>query len=127
MVAKFKKTKKDQSIFFSILLLILFIGVIGSLVYSNWRINKKRGELLTKIESLKKEIQTLEERNTELRTGITKTQSEDYQKEKLYEQGYIEKGAEQVVVLPPEEGKEETTPVPKNLWQKILEILKLRD
>jgi cell division protein FtsB len=123
MIAKMKKIKKDsrENIFFSVLILLLIFLVIGFLIYSNLKISQKRTELLTKIENLKKEIQILEEKNEELRAGIEKTESEDYQKEKLYEQGYIEKGEKQVVVLPPKAAEKEKTSEQKNFWQRLLD------
>ncbi len=126
MVAKFKKIKKrdeKENVFFSILLGFLFIGVLGFLIFSNTKINQRRAELMSQIESLKKEIQTLEKKNTEFRSGIIETQTEDYQKGELYEQGYIEEGAKQVVVLPPKEENGTVAPQSKNLWQKLLEKL----
>ncbi|PIV12865.1 MAG: hypothetical protein COS47_00260 [Candidatus Nealsonbacteria bacterium CG03_land_8_20_14_0_80_36_12] len=132
MITKIKRIKKgsQEAIFFSVLILLLVFSVIGFLIYSNLKISQKRAGLLTQIENLKKEIQILEGKNTELQAGIEKTKSEDYQKEKLYEQGYIEKGAQQVVVLSSkeEESKKEET---NNFWnpQNWLEWIKdkLRD
>lgn len=120
-----KKIKKDsrENIFFSVLILLLVFLIVGFLIYSNLKISQKRTELLSKIENLKKEIQILEGKNEELRAGIGKTESEDYQKEKLYEQGYVEKGEKQVVVLPPKEGEKEKTSEQKNFWQRFLEKL----
>ncbi len=123
MVTKFKKTKKDQGVLFSILILILFTGLIGSMVYSNWRINQKRTELMSRIETLKKEISDLEEKNTKLEAGITQTEKESYWEEKIREQGYKREGEEQVVVLPPKEGKSTSTESQKNFLEKIIEKL----
>jgi len=75
--------------------------------------------LTNRIENLKKEIQILENKNQTLQAGIIQTESEDFQKGKLYEQGYIEKGATQVVVL--QEQEEVKVKQRKNLWQKFLE------
>jgi len=130
MIAKMKRIKKGsrENIFFSVFIVLSVVLVIGFLIYSDVKINKKRAELLTRIENLKKEIQILEEKNKELRAGIEKAGSEDYQKEKLYEQGYVETGAQQVVVLPPEEEskKEETQSFwnPQNWWEWIKEKLR---
>lgn len=118
-----KKKKPYQSIFLSIFLLFLAMGVIGFLVNTNWKISQKRAELQQRIEALKKEIQILEEKTAALKNGISQTESEDYQVKRLYEQGYVEKGASQVVVLPPEEKEKEKTSEGKNIWQKFLEKL----
>ena len=122
MITKVKKIKSPyQSLIFSTLLGILASGVIGFLVISTWKINQRRAELTARIEALKKEIQILEEKNAALKAGITQTESEDYWKEKLYQQGYVEKGEKQVVVLPPKGSEEEKTEQEKTLWQKFLD------
>lgn len=122
MITQLRKSKKD-SWFFSIFLALLAISTIGFLVFTNWKISQRRVELREKIEALKKEIQILEEKNAALRAGISQTESQDYQIEKLYEQGYFEEGATPVIVLPQEEKEEEKVPEEKNSWQKFLEKL----
>jgi len=129
MVAKFKRFKKGgfwETTFFSIFLCLLFLAIITFLIYSNWKITQKRAELTSKIETLKKEIQILEEKNAKLRAGISQTEDEDYWKGKLYEQGYIGKGEQQVVVLPPKEEEFKETEEkgfwnPQNWWEWIKE------
>lgn len=91
------------------------------MVITNWKINQRRAELQEKIEVLKREIQILEEKTVALRAGIIQTETEDYQIERLYKQGYFEEGAIPVVVLPPEEKEEEKTLEAKSLWQRFLE------
>ena len=103
-------------VFFSIFLVFLTIGLIWFLVVSNWKINQKRAELQQRIKALKREIQVLEEKNTTLRAGISQTESEDYQTERLYEQGYVGQGATPVVVLPVGEEIEEETSEEKSSW-----------
>ena len=118
---KIKKTGKSWNIFFSILIGIFFLGLVGFLVVSNLKINQKRAELINKIEELKKETQLLEKKNEELKAGIFQTESDVYWEAKLYEQGYKKPGEEAVVVLPPA-GKDETTvPKEKNFWENLLE------
>ena len=121
MVAKFKSSKKGnrQTVFFSVLIGFLLVLVVGFLIFSNFKIAQRRTELTNRIENLKKEIQILENKNQTLQAGIIQTESEDFQKGKLYEQGYIEKGATQVVVL--QEQEEVKVKQRKNLWQKFLE------
>ena len=119
-----KRIRKEgpyQTIFFPILIGIITLGLIGFLVISNWKINQRRAELQSRIESFKKEIQISEEKIAALRAGITQTKSEDYWKEKLYQQGYVEKGEKQVVVLPPKGSEEEKTEQERTLWQKFLD------
>jgi len=118
MITNLRKSKKRSwpAVFFSIFLVFLAIGVIGFLVITNWKISQRRAELQEKIEVLKREIQILEERTTTLRAGISQIESEDYQIKRLYEQGYFEKGAIPVVVLPAEEKEEEKTSEEKSPW-----------
>ncbi|OIO46300.1 MAG: hypothetical protein AUJ31_02075 [Parcubacteria group bacterium CG1_02_39_15] len=118
MITKFKKPKKPsplKTLFLSIFLGLSFLLIIGFLVFSNWRISQRRAELAAEIAALQEEIRVLEEENQDLKTGITQTQGEDYWKEKLYEQGYVEKGEQQVVILPPE-AEETEEKVEKNFW-----------
>jgi len=122
MVAKIRKPEKDYlAIFFSILIGIFLLGLISFLVISNLRISQKRKEMISQIESLKKEIQLLEEKNAQLRAGINQTKNEIYWEERAREQGYKKPGEEQIVVLPPEEKNQIISEEKKNFWQKILE------
>jgi cell division protein FtsB len=124
MIAKNRKIKKEsklQNIFFSVFLSVLFFGSVGFLVVSNFRINQKRSEMLDRIDSLKKEIQTLEQQNQNLQTGISQATSTTYQEEKMREQGYQKPGEQNVVVLPPEEKATTSTEKTKNWWEKFLE------
>ncbi len=118
MIAKFKKFKKTSSVrtvFTSVILGLFFVAVIGFLIFSNWRIGQRRGELTAKVNSLKEQIEALEEKNQALKAGIVQTEEEEYWKEKLYEQGYVGKGEQQVVILPPEE-EETSEEEEKNFW-----------
>ena len=123
MIAETKRIKKGsrKNILSPILIIITILAVIGFLTFSNLKISQRRAELRSQIESIKKEIQLLEKKNSELRAGITKTESESYWEEKIREQGYKKLGEEQVVVLPPEESKEKETKTEKSFWQKFLE------
>jgi len=117
-VRKFRKRSFYRSIFFPVLMGFLVLGIIGFLVFSNLRISQRRAELTAKIEGFKKEIQDLGQKNQELQANITQTGEKDYWKEKLYQQGYVGEGEQQVVVLPPEE---QTKKVEKGFWQKLLD------
>ena len=125
MIAETKRIKKGsrKNILSPILIIITILAVIGFLTFSNLKISQRRAELRSQIESVKKEIQLLEKKNSELRAGITKTESESYWEEKIREQGYKKLGEEQVVVLPPEESKEKETKTEKSFWQKFLDQL----
>ena len=123
MIAKIKRIEKGsrKNILSPVLIIISILAVIGFLIFSNLRISQRRAELRSQVEAIEKKIQLLEEKNQELRAGITKTESESYWEEKIREQGYKKPGEEQVVVLPPEESKGEETGAGKSFWQKFLE------
>ena len=108
MIARFKKGKKKnfrEEIIFQILFSILTLTLIGFLIFSNLKINKKRAELAEKIESLKKEIQILEEKKQKLEAGISETAKESYWEGIVREQGYIREGENPIVILAPKEEK----------------------
>lgn len=122
MITKTKKFKKGtrQTIFFSTLIGFLVLLIVGFLIFSNLKISQRRAELTSRIEALKKEIQTLEEKNQQLRAGISQVETESYlEKEARERLGLKKPGEEVVVVLPPEE--EEVKKEEKSFWQKILE------
>jgi len=123
MISKSRRFRKDpRQTIFSILTGFLLVLATGFLIFSNLKISQRRSELTAKIEDLKKEIQILEEKNQELRAGITKTYSESYWEEKIREQGYKKPGEEQIVVLPPEEVEKEEEKTfwnPQNWWEWI--------
>jgi len=128
MITKKRRTEKGdsrQNMFFAIFIGLLFFGIIGFLFVSDWRITQKREELLNKIESLRKEVQTLEEKNQQLQAGISQTENDAYWEEKAREQGYKKPGEEAVVVLPPEENAQATAEKQKSFWENILEKLGL--
>jgi cell division protein FtsB len=123
MIAKNKKIKKDsraQDIFFSLFIAIIFLAAIGSLIYSNYKINSKRAEMISRIENLKNEIKELEQKNIELQTGISQATSTAYQEEKMREQGYQRPGEQNIVVVPPEEKPENQVQEQKSWWERFL-------
>ena len=121
-----KKETSSQSIFFIVFLSILFVAIIGFLIISNLRVSKKRESFISQIESLKKEIQALEEKKEKLQAGIQESQSESFLEKEARERLNLKKPGEEVAaVLPPEE-KKEVNPrelKEKNLWQKILDAI----
>ena len=127
MIAKNRKIKKDkrfQSIFFSVLIGVFLFAVIGFFIVSNLRISQKRGELVEKIEELKKEVQLLEERNEQLKSGITQTESDAYWEAKIREQGYKKPGEEAIVVIPPEEKNDSTGSGENNIFENLLNFIR---
>lgn len=131
MIAKSKKKRmqeqKDdfQATAFGVLIILLIFIAMGFFLFSNVQLKQKRESLDVKLQSLQQELQNLEKQNEELKTGINSAGTESSQKEKLYEQGYVDQGAQQVVVVPPEGGQEATaTTETKNFWQKFFNVFK---
>lgn len=125
---KFKKKNRPlHNVFFPLFLGVLFLIIIISLVFSNWKINKRRNELGDRIIQLRQELEVLEERKGELEAGVSQTLQSDHVEKNLREKGlYKKEGEEMVVIIPPEE-EEEIEEEEKGIWEKILGKLKLRD
>jgi len=124
MIAKKRKLEKGgalQTVLYSVLIGAFLLLVVGFLVISNFKINQRRGELISQIDDLNKEVQILEQRNENLKAGITQTETDVYWEEKLREQGYKKPGEEQIVVLPSESDKATSTVEEKNIFEKFLE------
>ena len=95
--AKKKKTLKSR-------LVLVFggmaaLGVVVFLAVSNWRIYQDRRVIQANIEELHEQIQIMEERRTVLQAGLAATQGEDFQEEKMRDQGYKKPGEEVIAVL----------------------------
>lgn len=123
MITKNKKLRKKRDWEQPVVVLVfvaLSLGLIGLLIFSNFRINQRRGELLKQIDDLDGEIRLLQENNTQLKEGIDETQKDSHWEEKIREQGYKKPGEEQVVVLPPADKEEKTLENEQSFWQKLL-------
>lgn len=118
MLAKFRKTKKSfwQAVFFPTLTGLLTLLVIGFLIFSSLKINKKRTELIQRIEILKREIQILEEKNKQLRAGISQAETEDYLEEVAKEQLGLKKPGEEVVAFIKEKEEKKEEKEEKSFW-----------
>lgn len=117
-----KRQERESKVFSTILILLVSI-IAGLLIFSNWKIAKKRKELTAKIKNLKATIEVLEERNKKLKEGISKTEKESFWEAKIREQGY-QKPGETVVVIKKESQGQESEVASKNLWGKFLEEIK---
>ena len=128
MITKSRKIKRGasyQTVMYSIVLLLLLSVAIGFLVYSNWRINKRRTELISKIQYLQQEIQISEKKNQELKSGILQSSNQSYLEEIARSNlGLKKPGEEVVVVLPPPEKEQKEATEENNFWQKILDRIK---
>ena len=128
MITKSKKNKRGvsyQTVIYSIVVVLLFFVAIGFLIFSNWRINKRRAELISRIQYLQQEIQASEKRNQELKSGILQGSSQSYLEETARSNlGLKKPGEEVVVVLPPPEKKTESQKEEKGFWQRMLEKIR---
>ena len=121
MLSKFKKNKKAsffRDLFFSVFIIIFILLIVGFFIITNWKINKKRAVLTARVESLRKEIQILEEKNKELKEEISQSGSEEYLEKVAREQLGLKAPGEEVVVINKEEKEEqpEIKQNEKNFW-----------
>ncbi|MBI2625125.1 MAG: septum formation initiator family protein [Candidatus Nealsonbacteria bacterium] len=125
MITRTKRTKRDfyENLFFSVLLIVLIFAIVGFLVVSNIRASKKRGELQSQIQTLKKEIQSLEDKKKELTGRAGESNNGEFLEREARERFNLQKPGEEVVTIVPfeksgesksEEGKN------KKSWWNIL-------
>lgn len=129
MIAKKQKKKKSfQEIFLSVLFVFFTLAIIGLLTVSNFKIRERRKELLSQIETLEKEIQNVENKNQELKAGISESQTQDYLEKEARERLGLKKPGEEVVAIKKIQSEEEQKEVKeeKSLWQKFLEFLRIK-
>jgi len=105
--------------------IFLFI-IIGFLIFTNLKINRRRQEILSQIEFLKKEIQILEEKSANLKSGISQLGEQSYWEEKIREQGYKKPGEEVVAIKKVITEEEKEPEKEKNLLEKFLEFFKIK-
>lgn len=131
MAARFRKTKKKaslQTIFVSLVLSVLALGLIAFLAISNWKINEKRKDLNAEIEAAKTQVEILKEREDFLKAGLSETEKQDFQEEKIRDQGYKKSGEEVIAVLqdnkPVQEGptQKKEPDFWMGIWDKIKNI-----
>ena len=126
MIAKKRKIRKSRwNSFFSVLPVFLTFISLGFLIVSNIRISQRRSEMISEIRELEREIQTLEDKNSNLRAGISETDEEAYWEESVREQGFVKEGENPVVVLPSEEaGIEQEENANQGFFDRLLEKIK---
>ncbi|OGZ24521.1 MAG: hypothetical protein A2896_02070 [Candidatus Nealsonbacteria bacterium RIFCSPLOWO2_01_FULL_43_32] len=125
MVAKAQKIRKGklQNLFFSILLGVLFFGVVSALVVSNWKINQKRAQYTAQIKVLQAQLQELELKREQLQAQISQTSDEVYLETQARETFNLKKLGEEVVAVLPAE--EEIIPEQeKGFWGQIWDKIK---
>jgi len=117
MIGKRKKRDLKEERISQILFPLFTLALIGFLLISNLKINQKRAKLTEEIESLKKELEILEEKKQKLEAGLSQTEKESYWEEKIRQEGYMREGENPVVILPSKE-------IPK---EKVVENQKLTE
>ena len=129
MLSNFKKNKKRRnakSIFFLIFFGVLLLVGIGFLSWTNIKIKQRREKLLSRIESIKKEIQMLEEKNKDLKEQVSQSGTPEYLEKVAREQFGLKAPGEEVVIISKEnEEKEEVkAEEEQGWWQKIKNFFK---
>lgn len=130
MLSKFRKKKKAspvKNVLFSGSLVILVLLVIGFIVFTNWKINKRRVEMLDRISALKQEVQVLEKKNMELKEKKTEAESEDYLEKVARDQLDLKKPGEEVVVVQKEQEEEEKPQEQEKSWWEKFKSIWTRD
>jgi len=125
MISKFKKNKKVKLIkgkAFSVFLILLVFFIIGFIVITNWRINRRRSELTDRVSLLKEEVQELEERNKELKEKKINSESDNYLEKVARNQLDLKKPGEEVIVVQKEEEQKEEQEGKKSWWDKFKSI-----
>ncbi len=100
------------------------------MIYSNWKINKRRQELISQINKLEEEIKQKEQQNIELQAGVSQVTNQDYLEQEAREKLGLKKPGEEVVSVQkveteqakPVEVKQETNNIswnPKTWWNWI--------
>lgn len=106
MIAKIKGNKKKglgKEIFFSLLIIIGFIVLIGVLINANARTNKKRAQYVSRINELKQEIEETENKKEELEKALAQVGSRESLEKIAREQLGMKNPGEEVVVISKEE------------------------
>ena len=123
MVAKFKTIKKAsdwRDVIFPVLMVSILVIIVGFLVVSNYRINKKRAEMGVRIDGLKAEIQILEERRQGLEDKISQADQDSYLEKEARERFNLKKPGEEVVaIIQPDAKSEEFKAVAKQWWNPL--------
>ena len=114
-----KKIESMQTKIFSTILGGSIFIIAGFLIFSNWKISKKRQELLFRIEFLKQEIGTLQNRNQQLKQGISESETQEYWEARIREQGY-QKPGETSVVIKKQPQVAENQELSQGIWDKLM-------
>ena len=125
-IPKIKKRKSWQSKLGDLAMGLAALAIVAFLAVSNWRIHNSRQDLSGKVKELREQVQILEERRETLKAGLSAAQGENFQEERMREQGYKKPGEEVIAIL--QDGQTSATKQGDgisgdnfwtDLWQKI--------
>ena len=122
MIPKYKKEKKGscQNIFFSVLIGSLIFIIVGFLVVSNIKMNRKRALLNIQINQLKEEVRLLEEKKHNFQAQLNPSKQEEYLEKEAREKLNLKKPGEEVVtVLPAEKNTPHEAKKIKQWWNPL--------
>ena len=124
----YKKGNFQEKFNFSFYIFSILI-IIAFLIISNLKITRRIGDIRKTTSQLEQQLKILEDKNQQLKAGISQASQSDYTEEILREKGLLEKKGEKMVVIlfPQQEKGQIQEQAKKSIWDQILEILKLRD
>lgn len=93
------KTTSKKEVAISIFFAFLFMGLVMALVVANFRINGRRDEMIKRIDQLKTDIKTLEEKNQQLNKSLNQVDTDANLEKVAREQLGLKKPGEEVVVI----------------------------
>ena len=98
-IPRIKKNRTLRSKLVSVATGAAALGVVAFLGVSNWHMYRDRQKIQAEINALQEQIQISEERREVLEAGLSAVQGEDFQEEKMRDQGYKKPGEEVIAVL----------------------------
>jgi cell division protein FtsB len=119
MVADFNK--KGNREFFNEKLLfqavgIIFLIIIVVLIFADFKIYQKKQELISQINTYKKQIEDIKKSSQNLKDEIANSNNTDYLEKIAYEQLGEQKPSEKEVIFIPPQEKPKTVSRPENFW-----------
>ncbi|MDO8264807.1 MAG: septum formation initiator family protein [Candidatus Parcubacteria bacterium] len=122
MINKSRRLKREsfQSMFFSYFLGGLVLIVIIILVVSNLKIGQRRADLTAQLESLREEVDALEQEKANLQAKASQGTDQDFLEKEARERFNLKKPGEEVItVIPPEQEQVTTTEETGKSWWNI--------
>ena len=119
MIADFNKKQKmansENKIAFQIAG-VLFIIIIITLAIGNLKMYQRKKDLISQIDSYKKQIEEIEKSSKDLKNSITNSDNQDYIEKIAYEQLGEQKPGEKEVIFVAPQKKTEVSPASQNFW-----------